>query len=67
MLSKLPEVRLGGSYAALKAHKFFNKFEWDQCYHKELKPRYIPSKNKTISDEEITKAKMEKELIIDVI
>lgn len=28
LLSRLPEPRLGGSYAALKAHKWFDKFDW---------------------------------------
>ena len=28
LLNKVPEARLGGSYAALKAHKWFDKFDW---------------------------------------
>ena len=28
LLNKTPEARLGGSYAALKAHKWFEKFDW---------------------------------------
>lgn len=28
MLSKSPEVRLGGSYAALKANSWFDRFDW---------------------------------------
>ena len=28
LLNRTPETRLGGSYAALKAHKWFEKFDW---------------------------------------
>ena len=28
LLSRSPEVRLGSSYAALKAHLWFNGFDW---------------------------------------
>lgn len=28
LLNRIPEARLGGSYAALKAHKWFEKFDW---------------------------------------
>lgn len=33
LLNKIPEARLGGSYAALKAHKWFEKLDWvdDLC------------------------------------
>ena len=28
LLSKIPETRLGGSYASLKAHNWFQDFDW---------------------------------------
>lgn len=28
LLSRTPEARLGGSYAALKAHRWFERFDW---------------------------------------
>ena len=28
LINKQPEVRLGGSYAALKAHPWFENFDW---------------------------------------
>jgi len=28
LLSRTPEARNGGSYAALKAHEWFNEFDW---------------------------------------
>ena len=28
LLNKIAEVRLGGSYAALKAHPWFDNFDW---------------------------------------
>jgi cGMP-dependent protein kinase len=42
LLSKVPELRLGGSYAALKAHTWFDDFDWDKLYNKELKPPFLP-------------------------
>ena len=29
LMNKQPELRLGGNYAALKANKWFNTFDWD--------------------------------------
>jgi len=31
LLNKTPELRLGGSYAALKANAWFEKFDWVYC------------------------------------
>lgn len=28
LINKIPELRLGGSFAALKANKWFNNFDW---------------------------------------
>lgn len=28
LLSKIPEIRLGGSYACLKSHMWFSNFDW---------------------------------------
>ncbi len=57
---------MGGSYARLKSHKWFNNFDWDDLLNKEIKPpvlntyiyllkKYIPPVNKIISDKEILK------------
>ncbi|CAD8110985.1 unnamed protein product [Paramecium sonneborni] len=56
LLSKTPEVRLGGSYAALKANNWFDKFDWDKLMDKELKPPFIPKKTRMISDKDIQNA-----------
>jgi cGMP-dependent protein kinase len=32
LLSKIPEVRLGGSYHNLKKNKWFNEFQWVYSY-----------------------------------
>ena len=32
LLDKNPEARLGGSYASLKAHAFFEDFDWVFCF-----------------------------------
>jgi len=55
LLNKTAEVRLNGSYAALKAHPWFDNFDWDKLLDKNLKPPLIPPKEKLISDEEIKK------------
>jgi cGMP-dependent protein kinase len=28
LLNRVPDIRLGGTYASLKAHKWFDKFDW---------------------------------------
>lgn len=37
LLSLTPEVRLGTSYAQLKANKFFDEIDWDLLYDRKLK------------------------------
>lgn len=53
MLSKVPELRLGGSYAALKAHPWFDNFDWDRLFNKELDKPFIIPEDKLISGREI--------------
>jgi cGMP-dependent protein kinase len=38
LLDKQPSIRLGGSYSALKAHKWFDSVDWDKLYHKAVEP-----------------------------
>lgn len=67
LLSKIPEIRLGSSYASLKANVWFSSFDWDKLLDKELKPPYIPPKNKMINDKEIEKLISTNKLVIDEI
>lgn len=53
LLSKVPELRLGGSYAALKAHPWFDNFDWDKLFNKELEKPFIIPDDKLISAREI--------------
>lgn len=62
MLSKTPELRLGSSYASLKANSWFDHLDWvllyinylkDKLMDRELKPPFIPPKAKIINDKEI--------------
>ncbi|CAD8175040.1 unnamed protein product [Paramecium pentaurelia] len=53
LLNKTPEIRLGGSYAALKANSWFDGLDWDKLMDKELKPPYIPPKDRLIGEKEI--------------
>ncbi|KAL4498348.1 hypothetical protein ABPG72_013154 [Tetrahymena utriculariae] len=55
LLNKQPQLRLGGSFAALKANQWFTTFDWDKLIDRELKAPYIPPKDKLISDQEIMK------------
>jgi len=55
LINKVAEVRLGGSFAALKANPWFENFDWDKLLDRELKPPYLPPKEKLISDAEIKK------------
>lgn len=32
LLSKVPELRLGGSYQSLKSHSWFHNFDWVQTF-----------------------------------
>ncbi|EAR88061.1 CGMP-dependent kinase 9-1 (macronuclear) [Tetrahymena thermophila SB210] len=51
LMAKSPEVRLGGSYGALKSHEWFEDFDWDIFFNKQATPPYIPPKNKLSSDQ----------------
>jgi len=55
LLSKVPEVRLGGSFATLKANIWFEKFDWDKLMDKELKVPYIPTAEKLMSEKDLQK------------
>lgn len=72
MLNKTPEIRLGGSYAALKANAWFDHLDWvkkmflsqDKLMDRELKPPYVPPKEKIIQEKEINKLESEGKMII---
>jgi len=42
LLNKLPEARLGGSFAALKANPWFDSFDWDALLDKKLISPFKP-------------------------
>mmetsp|Transcript_110847 Transcript_110847/g.155564 ORF Transcript_110847/g.155564 Transcript_110847/m.155564 type:complete len:197 (+) Transcript_110847:69-659(+) len=67
LINKVAEVRLGGSFAALKANPWFNTFDWDQLLDFKLKVPYQPPKNKMISDNDIKKAEREGKKVINYI
>lgn len=60
-------MRLGGSFAALKAHPWFDNFSWDELYNKSMKPPYSPPENKIIHDKEILQMAKEGRLVINEI
>ncbi|CAD8115157.1 unnamed protein product [Paramecium sonneborni] len=42
LMNKTPELRLGGSYDALKVHSWFDGFQWEELEMMEIKPPHIP-------------------------
>ncbi|KAM3140588.1 hypothetical protein pb186bvf_007400 [Paramecium bursaria] len=53
LLSKQPESRLGSSYASLKAHQWFDDFDWDRLFSKSLPPPYIPPEDRMMAQWEM--------------
>ncbi len=51
----MPEIRLKGDYAGLKADNWFDDFDWDKLYNREMKVPYIPPNDKIVGKEEIKK------------
>jgi cGMP-dependent protein kinase len=44
LLNKSPDARSGGSFASLKAHKYFGNLEWNDLMERTIKPPYFPRK-----------------------
>jgi cGMP-dependent protein kinase 1 len=64
LLNRTPELRNGGSFAALKSHQWFEQFDWDKLMEKELKPPFIPPKNRVLTEEDIVeKRKLRRPLL----
>jgi len=55
LINKVAEVRLGGSFAALKAQQFFDTFNWDDLLDRKLKSPWVPPPNKLMSQTDIDK------------
>lgn len=66
-MSRVPEVRLGGSYATIKANPWFENFDWDKLLEKELKSPYQPPADKLLSDADIKNYESQGKIIIDEI
>ncbi|EAR85527.2 CGMP-dependent kinase 5-1 (macronuclear) [Tetrahymena thermophila SB210] len=67
LLNKTPELRLGGSYAALKANPWFDNFDFDKLMERQLRAPYVPPKDKLISEAEIKKMEGIRKLVMDEI
>ena len=79
LLSKVPDIRLGGSYRALKENPWFENFDWvsvqaqliekkkDKLIEKEIKTPYTPSIEKYFSNEELREMEEQNKMVIDVI
>ncbi|KAL4507522.1 hypothetical protein ABPG73_012210 [Tetrahymena malaccensis] len=62
LLNKIPEIRLGGSYNALKQNAWFKNFDWHQLLERKLKAPWIPPEESQLKEEKI--AQIEKQGII---
>ncbi|KAL4509200.1 hypothetical protein ABPG72_018131 [Tetrahymena utriculariae] len=62
LLNKIPEIRLGGSYNALKSNAWFKNFDWHQLLERKLKAPWIPPEESQLKEEKI--AQIEKQGII---
>ncbi|KRX06681.1 Protein kinase-like domain [Pseudocohnilembus persalinus] len=67
LLNKTPELRLGRSYAALKASQWFENFDWDRLMDRQLRPPYIPPAKKVISKSYMVKQERLSIKVIDEI
>ena len=50
-----PSNRLGGSYANLKAHPFFDGFDWDSLYNRTMQPAFLINSQEMLCEEKIRK------------
>lgn len=57
LLSRSPDARLGGSFAALKAHQWFDQLDWDQLLEGRVEPPYVPNKRMMISKSDLERQK----------
>jgi len=53
LLTRVPEKRLGGSFANLKSHPWFETFDWDKLVEHALDPPYKPSEENMLSQEDV--------------
>lgn len=67
LLNRTPEIRNGGSFAALKSHVWFEQFDWDKLMEKELKPPFVPPKNRVLSDDEVAEKRKLKRPLLKVV
>jgi len=67
LLNRMPEVRGNGAIAAIKAHSWFNNFNWDKLLEKQIIPPYTPPEDKLISKEEIVIRRNQGHLMVKVL
>eukprot|EP01017_Pseudomicrothorax_dubius_P037439 TRINITY_DN5486_c0_g1_i7.p1 TRINITY_DN5486_c0_g1~~TRINITY_DN5486_c0_g1_i7.p1 ORF type:complete len:378 (+),score=108.91 TRINITY_DN5486_c0_g1_i7:200-1333(+) len=64
LCSKIPEQRMGSSFAALKANTWFTRYDWDKLYEKDVEVPWKPSLQKLLSDSEIEKSVKKAKLVM---
>lgn len=53
LMDRIPESRLGGSFESLKAHGWFDGFEWQSVAEQRLKAPNLPSTEHLLSEEDV--------------
>ncbi|KAL4510050.1 hypothetical protein ABPG72_010243 [Tetrahymena utriculariae] len=56
LLSRVPEMRTGGSYSSLKSHQFFRNVDWIKLSDMNYQPPYQPSNQSYLTTEQVLKA-----------
>lgn len=51
LLAKVPEMRFGGGYDAMKKHEWFQSFDWDALISQKLTPPYTPDVGEIAEEE----------------
>ncbi|CAD8213308.1 unnamed protein product [Paramecium octaurelia] len=67
LMNRQPETRLGASYSALKAHPWFDDFDFDKLFSRELKPPYLPKAENMVSENDIQKRFNQNKLVVQEI
>nr|CAD79354.1 cGMP-dependent protein kinase [Paramecium tetraurelia] len=67
LMNRQPETRLGASYSALKAHQWFDDFDFDKLFSRELKPPYLPKPENMVSEQDIQKRFNQNKLVLQEI
>lgn len=67
LLNKVAELRLGGTWENLKAHKWLTSIEWEKIERKEVRALYLPEEDYFLPKKEIIKLMARHEMLEDML